>query len=416
MVCCLIVPVGANKPTGHVGRLLLSQLMSDPKRGRGATKDIDELTDQFEVLGTSTLAQEPPLVWQDHFIVGIWDGVAVAGANRGDGSLYVRELEEWATGTISALENSAGLAYTDKIPLVSGCGNHVAAYSETGHFSVWDRSAGSGSLLYQDRVLWNGKVVVPNAIAVGASVVVISFSPSEDRSIILLFSIMSKRFADNHVVAPPGTLSIAVDPLNPVAFWGTSQWGLFSLNTAIPQFATAILALDWLVATGYDLDDRDTVGYGVMADAYRSALVKFCGATHSPLRGPNVEADKIGEVLRGLITKLEAVVIKPVDASCWCHHISHVGTGMSMVSETKLIVVDLEASDRDNIVVFPVPQGWPAPLSSTPFGTGVAAVFGDRSLRYLSPEDTESVFLTENGPPENRVRAHEQRSVENKQQ
>ena len=367
--------------------------MSSPKRGRGFTKDIDDLTNEFEVLGTSTLAQEPPLVWQDHFIVGICDGVAVAGADRGDGSLYVRELEEWATGTFTALEDSAGLAYTDKIPLVSGCGNHVVAYSETGHFSVWDRPA--GSLLYQERVTWDGKIVVPNAIAVGAAVVVISFSPSEDRSILLLFSIMSKRFADNHVVAPPGTLSLAVDPLNPVAFWGTSQWGLFSLNTAIPEFATAILALDWLVATGYNLDDRDTVGYGVMADAYRSALVKFCGATHSPSRGPNVEANKIGEVLRGLITKLEAVVIKPVDASCWCHHISHVGTGMSMVSDTKLIVVDLEASDRENIVVFPVPQGWPAPLSSTPFGTGVAAVFGDRSLRYLSPEDTESVFLTE---------------------
>lgn len=360
---------------------------------------VDSLSSEFENLHTHSLQQTNTLEWEDHITLAALDSIVVGCKKQGDGSLFIKHMDElgrWLPTATIVLERSAGLAYPDKLPLFASPGKYIVAFCPTGHLMAWDYY---GHCFFENKLEWNKHIVVPNAIAVTSTAIVVAFAPEHSHSVLLFVSTSTWRQVDHAIMAPPGVLSLTVDPLNPIAVWGTSLWGLFSVNTVNLKFAVPILALDVFKAFGKTVDHREQVAYATAADSYRQSLVQYVAGDTSQESNLflfiqtlySVQDETAEFICKDFQAAGSILHIERLDETVWCEHIYHTGSAISLLAETVVILVNL--SEEKKITVFPLPAVKAESLSCCPIKNGVVVLYTNCTLHYLSDSESDVVFL-----------------------
>ena len=349
---------------------------------------VDTISADLEMLHTHSLQQTGTIEWQDHVILGVFDAVVVACKQEGNGSIFLRhtdELGRWLPTATICLEKSVGLAYPDRLPLFSAPGQYIVAYFPTGHLIAWDYY---GHCFYEEKLLWDNKIIVPNAIAVTSTAIVIAFSPEHSHSILVFISTSTWKQHPLGIKGPPGVTSLSVDPANPVALWGSSLWGIFSVNTIIFEFAAPVFALDVLKAFEITPEQSEQISYATAADSYRAALVKF-------IAGDKTQKDSLLHWISILYTvfNVDSPILRlpSLDKKHWCHHINHTGYAMTMVSDHMAILITL--GNTKSITVFPLPPSQYEVLSCCPLKDGILVAYSNCTIHYLSTTESDVVFL-----------------------
>ena len=190
------------------------------------------------------------------------------------------------------------------------------------------------------------------------------------------------------IKAPPGVTSLSVDPHNPVALWGTSLWGLFSINTISLEFAVPIFALDVFKAFEASLDHTEQIAYATAADSYRSALVDYVAGNQSQTE----TLTKYVNVLYSVFDSQSPIIRLPkLDIQHWCHHIYHTGDAITLVSNSIGILINLASTK--SITVFPLPPSQYEVLSCCPVKHGILIAYSNCTLHFLSDTESDVVFL-----------------------